>query len=136
MKFLTGGGLPAFRHVDGLGLRVFYLPMARWTNANQVLLSVFVRVGQGQVWALPKRVNVVHRVSLDDCRLRTPQECEVIWVFMAPASVPLIPLHLATLFAPDGAGVKLSAAAGTGNDIQHPASGPGIRIKRRRCGGK
>lgn len=135
MKFSTGG-LPALWNVDGLCLRVFNLPVARWTNANQVLLSVFVRVGQGQVWALPKRVNVVHRVSLDDCRLRTPQEWEVIWVFVAPASVPLIPLHLATLFAPDGAGIKLRAAACAGNNVQHPASGPGIRIKRRRCGGK
>ena len=79
---------------------------------------------------------MVHRVAFDYLRALTAQELEVIWVFVAPASVPLIPLHLATLFAPDGAGVKLRAAAGTGNDIQHPASGPGIRIKRRRCGGK
>lgn len=135
MEFLTGG-LPALWNVDGLRLWVFNLPVARWAHANQVLLSVFVRVRQGKVRALPERVDVVHRITLDNCRISAAQEREVVWVFVAPASVPLIPLHLAPLFAPDGAGVKLSAAAGTGNDIQHPASGPGIRIKRRRCGGK
>ena len=137
MKFLTGGvWLPAFRHIDGLRLRVFYLPMARWAHANQVLLSVFVCVGQGQVWSLPERVNVVNRIAFDDCRLRTPQEREVIWVLVAPASMPLVPLYLAPLFAPDGAGVKLRTVACPGYDVQHPAGGPGIRIKRRRCGGK
>ena len=112
------------------------LPMARWADPNQVLLSVFVRVGQGQVWPLPERVNVVYRVTLDDCRLRTPQEREVIGVFVAPAPMPLVPLYLAPLFAPDSAGVKLRAAAGSGYDVQHPAGGPGIQVKRRRCGGK
>ena len=78
----------------------------------------------------------MYRIALDDHRLRSPQEREVVGVLVAPASVPLIPLHLATLFAPDGAGVKLRTASGPGDDIQDPASGPGIRVKRRRCGGK
>ena len=136
MKFLTGGGLPAFGHVNGRCMRVLDMPVARWAHANQVLLSVFVRVGQSQVWTLPERVNVVHRIAFDDGRLRTAQEREVFWVLVAPASVPLVPFYLAPLFAPDGAGVKLCAAACPGYDVQHPAGGPGIRVKRRRCGGK
>ena len=135
MKFLTGG-LPAFRHVDNLCLWVLNLPMAGWAHANQVLFSVFVRVGQCQVWALPERVNVVHRIALDDRRLRAPQKREITGVLVAPASMPLIPLYLAPLFAPDGAGVKLRAAACAGDNVQHPAGWPGIRVKRRRCGGK
>lgn len=105
-------------------------------DANQILLSVFVLVGQCQVWALPEWVNVVHRISLDDCGIRTTQEREVVWVLVAPASMPLVPFYLAPLLAPDGAGVKLGAVAGPGDDVQHPAGRPGIRIKRRRCGGK
>ena len=136
MKILTGEGLPAFRDVDVRGLRVFDMPMAGRTNANQILFSVFVLVGQCQVWALPERVNVVHRIARDDSRLRTTQEREVVWVLMAPASMPLVPLYLASLPAPDCAGVELGAVSGPGDDVQHPAGWPGIWIKRRRCGGK
>ena len=138
LKFFTGGGLwlPAFWHVDGLRLRVFDLPMARRAHANQVLLTTVVRVGQCQVWSLPERVDVVHRVAFDDCGLRTTQEREVAWVLVAPASMPLRSLYLVPLFAPDGAGIKLCAAACSGDHIQHPASRPGIWVKRRRCGGK
>lgn len=110
--------------------------MAGWAHANQVLFSVFVRVGQCQVWAPPERVNVMHRIALDDRRLRTPQEREVVWVLVAPASMPLIPLYLAPLFAPNGAGIKLRAVACAGDNVQHPAGGPDIRVKRRRRGGK
>ena len=136
MEFLTGGGLPAFRDVDVRCLRMFDLPVTGRADANQILLSVFVLVGQCQVWPLPEWVNVVHRISRDDCWIRTPQEREVIWVLMTPAPVPLIPLYLAPLPAPDGAVVELGAVSGSGDDVQHPAGRPGIRIKRRRCGGK
>ena len=136
MEFLTGGGLPAFRDIDVQGLRVFDLPMAGRADANQILFSVFVLIGQCQVWPLPEWVNVVHRISRDDSRLRTTQEGKVVGVLMAPASMPLVPFHLAPLPAPDGAGVKLGAVSGSGDDVQHPAGWPGIRVKRRRCGGK
>ena len=115
---------------------MFDLPMAGRADANQILVSVFVHVGQCQVWPLPEWVNVVHRISRDDSRIRTTKEREVVGVLVAPASMPLIPLYLAPLLAPDGAGVELGAAASPGDDVQHPAGGPGIRIKRRRCGGK
>ena len=115
---------------------MFDLPMAGRADAYQVLLSVFVLVGQCQVWALPEWVDVVHRIARDDSRLRTTQELEVVWVLVAPAPVPLVPLYLAPLPAPDGAGVKLGAASGSGDDVQNPAGWPGIRVKRRRCGGK
>ena len=135
MKILTGG-LPAFWDVDVRRLRVFDLPMAGRADANQVLFSVFVLVGQCQVWALPEWVDVVHRIARDDSRLRTTKEREVVGVLMTPAPVPLVPLYLASLLAPYCAGVELGAVSGPGDDVQHPAGGPGIRIKRRRCGGK
>lgn len=117
-------------------MRVFDLPMAGRADANQILLSVFVLVGQCQVWPLSEWVNVVHRISRDDCWIRTTQEREVVWMLVAPAPMPLIPLYLAPLLTPDGAGVELGAVSGSGDDVQHPACRPGIRVKRRRCDGK